>query len=410
MAVRLLPAIFTMTHPLWQAAHRPLFLCAALSALFAPVVWLFPGGLVADPVLWHLHELMFGMGGAAVGGYLLTALPSWTGAAPVSPQTVRALSFLWVLARLAFLWAEILPFGLLLSLALGYFGMLALVVARQLIAARAWPRLWSVAAISGLMLGNAVVLVDARGLLDTAAAPLGMALLFATLISIIGGRAVPAFTRSWLQQSAAPRHVRDSGALSGLAIAATALGGGLAMGGQPSAAGACLILAGAIQAARMTGWQSRRTRPYPALFMLHLAWVWVPVGLILPGVAMLRPDVMPQTAALHALTMGAMGSMILAISGRAAMGRHDRRLIAGRGLAAAFAMVWLASLLRVVSPFVPQGALEPVTVSAVMWMLGWAVFLWAYRPALQGPVPWPVLSARVSGRDVSPRYQQAPAS
>ncbi|SMX50640.1 NnrS family protein [Maliponia aquimaris] len=403
--MHLLPGLFTLSHSLWQAAHRPLFFCAALSALLAPVVWLLPDGWVTDTVHWHLHELVFGMGGAAVGGYLLTALPSWTGAGPVSPQCVRALTLLWVLARLAFLWFEILPFGLLLLLALGYFGFLALVVARQLIAARAWPRLWSVLGIAALMLGNSAVLADMRGLLDASTAPLGMVLLFATLISIIGGRSVPAFTRSWLQHTAGPQHMRDSRGLSALAITATVLGGGLAMGGQQAAAGACLLLAGILQCARMIGWHSRHTRHYPALFMLHLAWVWVPVGLILLGVAMLRPDVMPQTAALHALTMGAMGSMILAISGRAAMVRHDRKLIAGRGLAAAFALVWLAALPRVASPFTPEGVFDPITVSAAMWMLGWAVFLWAYCPALQGPVPWPVFSARVAGRDDPRRYQ-----
>ena len=96
--------------PLWQAAHRPLFFCAGLAALFSPAVWLWPGGLGADPLRWHLHELLFGMGGAAVGGYLLTALPNWTGAGRVSPQSVRALTLLWLLARLALPLAESLPF------------------------------------------------------------------------------------------------------------------------------------------------------------------------------------------------------------------------------------------------------------------------------------------------------------
>jgi uncharacterized protein involved in response to NO len=152
----------------------------------------------------------------------------------------------------------------------------------------------------------------------------------------------------------------------------------------------------------LAGWQTLRARHYPALFMLHLAWVWVPTGLILLGVAMLRPDVLPQSAALHALTMGAMGAMILAIAARAAMARLDDKPIAGRGLAVAFAPVWSAALLRVASPFIPWGWPDPVTASATMWMLGWAIFLWAYRPALQGALPWPILSARRRDTKVRP--------
>ena len=390
------------SHPLWQAAHRPLFFCAGLCAALAPAVWLWPGGFGTDPVRWHLHELLFGMGGAAVGGYLLTALPSWTGAGPVSPQNVRALTLLWVLARLALLWAKILPFELLLPLALGYFGLLAMVLARQLIAVRAWSRLWSVAAIVGLVLGDAVFLADLRGLHDASAASAAMVLLFASLITVIGGRAVPAFTRSWLEGFAPLRHVHDQETLSTLAIAGTVLGGGLALSGQDAAAGLFLLLAGVLQCVRLAGWQTLRARHYPALFMLHLAWVWVPTGLILLGVAMLRPDVLPQSAALHALTMGAMGAMILAIAARAAMARLDDKPIAGRGLAVAFAPVWSAALLRVASPFIPWGWPDPVTASATMWMLGWAIFLWAYRPALQGALPWPILSARRRDTKVRP--------
>ncbi|HOZ33904.1 MAG TPA: NnrS family protein, partial [Tabrizicola sp.] len=116
--------MLSLDHPLWQAAHRPLFFCAGLAALVAPAVWLWPVGLVADPLHWHLHELLFGMGGAAVGGYLLTAAPSWTGAGRVGPQSVRALTLLWLLARLALPLAESLPFGLILTMALAYFAAL----------------------------------------------------------------------------------------------------------------------------------------------------------------------------------------------------------------------------------------------------------------------------------------------
>lgn len=86
--------------------------------------------------------------------------------------------------------------------------------------------------------------------------------------------------------------------------------------------------------------------------------------------------------------------MILAIAGWAAMARQSGRLLAGRGLVWAFALVWLATLPRVLTPFVPPIWPDPVVASAALWMLGWSVYLWAYRRALQGPVPFPILSAQ----------------
>ena len=127
--------------------------------------------------------------------------------------------------------------------------------------------------------------------------------------------------------------------------------------------------------------------------MLHLAWVWLPVGLTLIAVALLRPDWLALPAALHALTVGAMGSMILAIAARAAMAREAGRLVAGRGFAIAFALVWLAACLRITAAVIPQGWPDPIKMSAAVWMLGWLIFLWSYRPALRDPLPWPILSA-----------------
>lgn len=382
-------------HPLWQAPFRPLFTGAAICALLVPLVWLWPGDMPADPRLWHLHELIFGMCGAALGGYLLTALPAWTG-----PQTGRIpsrvliwLGLLWLLARLALPLTESLPFGPQLAMALGYFILLAAVLARRLIAARLWGRLWVVGAILVMALGNALVLADLHGLLDATTLPMAMVLFFAALIGWIGGRAVPAFTRSWLQRRAAPPKLRDSPTIAVAALVATALGAGLVLGDMTEAAGACLILAGFLQAARLAGWHSRLARHYPALWMLHLAWLWLPCGLILLGTALMRPDLLAPGAALHALTMGAMGSMILAITARAAMARHDGMLIAGRALSLAFLLVWLSALPRVLAGLLPPDWPDPVRISALVWMLGWAVFLYGFRPALSGPLPAPVLSA-----------------
>jgi uncharacterized protein involved in response to NO len=333
--------------------------------------------------------LLFGMGGAAVGGYLLTALPAWTGGGGVSPRTLQALTLLWLTARLSAI--KVLPVWLLLPLGSGYFALLAVVLAHALLTAGAWSRLWSVAAVAALGLGSAAF---QAGMLSASMVPAAMVFLFALLIGGIGGRAVPAFTRSWLQKEAPLHQLRDRRLLSLMAQAATALGGGLVLAGQETPAGICLLTAGTIQGLRLASWHPLSARRYPALSLLHLAWAWLPIGLILMGTALLRPDLLPPATALHALTMGAMGMMILAISGRAAMERRGGRLMVGRGLAVAFILIWLATALRVLAPFLIGIGTDPIMASAALWIAGWAAYLWALRPALQGEPAWPVFSAR----------------
>ncbi|HEX9857238.1 MAG TPA: NnrS family protein, partial [Paracoccaceae bacterium] len=305
----------------------------------------------------------------------------------------RALALLWLLARASLALAGHLPFGLLLAGALAYFVALSGVLGHHILAAR--TRRKAGLGLTGLALaaGDALFLANWFGSPGWADAPLVATLAFAFLISLIGGRAVPAFTQSWLEQTDAPALARDSRTLSLLALGGLISGALLALGDARGAAGLCLVGAGALQFAQMAGWHSLRARRSPALLMLHLAWLWLPLGLMLAGLALARPDLIALPAALHALTMGAMGTMVLAIMGRAAMARRRGTLIAGHGLTIAFALVWLAALLRVLAPFAPPEGPDPIRAAALLWMSGWALFLWAFRPALRGPVPRPVLGA-----------------
>lgn len=387
-----------LTHPLWQAAYRPFFFCTGFWALVAPTVWLWPGGLGRDPIGWHLHELIFGMGGAAIGGYLLTALPNWTGTDPVPPRRVRALTLLWCVSRLAWPSNGVLPYWLVLGLALGYFALLGTTVGFRIIKAGAWPRLFFLVAIAALSLAQAALLFG--HIRDRTVVPqaLTSVLILACLLSIVGGRAVPAFSESWRRQSAASGRIGILPALVAAPALLIALAAFLLLYSRNDLAGWLLIGASGLQFLNTMGWRILRARPYPALLMLQAAWLWLPAGLSLLGGGLLRPQILAPTTALHALTMGAMGSMILAISARAAMRRSGTRLLAGVGFSLAFGLVWTSPLIRLLPSNTALGAFNPVNVSAAVWMVGWAAFLWAFRPALHGDVPSPVLSARLSER------------
>lgn len=377
---------------MWQAPHRPLFLFAGIWALVTPAIWLVPDRYGLDPASWHFHELMFGMGGAAVGGYLLTSLPAWAKGAGVSPITTLILAVLWCVARFSFVQRTALPFPIFVIGTLAYFAFLGAFLARQFLRALLWRKMWVIAAVGGLGLLDLLLIVPFLDI-DISRTGTITALLFALLISLIGGRAVPAFTRHWLERERRPERITDRRSLAALSVVALIVGIILVGAAVPESAGVCLALSGVLHLMRIAGWRSLHAVRYPALLVLHLAWIWLPVGLLLVGLAMMRPTSMGPADALHALTMGTMGTMMLAIMGRPAMKRRDGRLLLGPKLALAFVLVWLAALIRVSAPVLAIDPLAMIPATALIWMSGWMLFLCGFLPALRGPVIRPVLSA-----------------
>ena len=377
---------------LWQAPHRPLFFFAGLWALTAPLAWLLPAGFGLEPLAFHRHELLFGMGGAAVGGYLLTALPAWTGKQPVDSRITGLLCLLWLLARLSFALSGHLPVTAHILGSSAYFALLATFLVISILGARLWNRLWTVLVVTALGTAEAFLAWpgDSGGTTDGP-------LLFALIISLVGGRAVPAFTRHWLGRTNPGTRLTDIPGPHVVALVLVLASLLAILCGWDQEAGFCLILSALLQLVRLAGWRSRQVLLYPALFILHLAWLWLPIGLALTGLALSAPGIIDRASALHGLTMGAMGSMMLAVMARAAMVRENGRLRLGRRLALAFALVFLSAALRIVAPLLPIDWLDPATAPAVTWMLGWLLFLLAYARALRGPVERPVLSATMVG-------------
>lgn len=377
---------------LWQAPHRPMFLLAGFWAFAAPAVWLLPESFGLNRAVWHSRELLFGMGGAAVGGYLLTAMPAWTKRGPVSPLASVTITILWFAARFTAFFGDYLPMAVRLVAVSTYFAGLAAILGYNLVSARAWNRSWTI--IGPIGLGGAVILSTSGYSAETATEIVStVPMLFAVLIILIGGRAVPAFTRRWLERTGASASVGDWPALSYAAIIVILMAGGLGANEQEIAKGLLLILSAILLLGRTMGWRSVKAMRYPALFLLHAAWLWTPAGLWLAGLASIFPDQILSSSALHAQAMGAMGTMILSFMMRPAMVRRGDRLIVSRTMAGAFVLVWLAALIRVSASWLPVMSADPVVLAAGCWIAGWALFLRAYLPALRGPVPRPVFSA-----------------
>jgi len=374
---------------IWQAPHRPLFFLAGLWALVAPAVWLLPEGVQPDKVSWHRQELLFGMAGAAAGGYLLTALPAWTKKGPVSPGVTMFATVLWCVARLTTALSQHLPAVVIAIGASAYFVFVAGVLAHGIASSRAGRGIWAPFAMVLIGLLSLLWLDGEASHLTADSAPR----VFLVLIILIGGRAVPAFTQSWIARSNIGDRIRNQPKLSYLAIVGIISAAWFSAAEQTQAEGIALVLSGLALVLQMSGWPCLRVRRYPALFILHVGFAWTPAALLLTGLAIIFPDQLPVAAALHSATMGAMGTMMAAVMMRAAMARDGDMLLLSRTMACAFALICVATMVRVLAGWIGGAYFDPIIAAAACWMLAWGLFLIAYMPALSGPVPRPVLSA-----------------
>ena len=368
-----------------SAGFRPFFLLAALFAAAAVPVWLaaythgyaVPGVLPA--MLWHAHEMIYGYGLAAVTGFLLTAIPNWTGRLPIAGVPLAALAVLWMGGRGAMFTSPVAA----AAVDLAYTVVLAAVVAREVIAAQRFHNLPVVGTLVFLLAGNALVHLHALDIAYTAALGnrMGIATLVA-LISLIGGRIVPSFTRNWLArmrpQAAVPApHDRVDTACLLVIVAAL-----IAWVAAPDSTitGAIAIAGGVAAAVRLARWRGLATFREPLLFILHVGYAWVAIGLLLVGVNVLTAFV-PPGAPLHALTAGAVGTMTLAVMTRASLGHTGRTLVAGPGTVAIYVCITLAAVLRVAAPLTPSPVIA-TSLAGVAWTAAFALFVLIYGPLL----------------------------
>lgn len=373
------PALFGM-------GFRPFFLFAAVWAALAIPLWIaaFAGLLPATAFSrdWHVHEMLFGYLGGVIAGFLLTAVPNWTGRLPVSGAPLAALFGLWGAGRIAMLLqAELGAVAAVIDSA--FLFALAAIVAREVLAGKNTRNL----AVSLLVavLGAANVLWH-LGAANTEAPLLAERIglgVVAMLVALIGGRIVPSFTRNWMAKRQMTPEPAPASGYDVLVLMMTALGL-LSWVAAPFSvfAGASLTLAGALNAVRLMRWRGWRTSAEPLVLVLHLGYAWLPLAFALMGLAILAPAAIPSTAGVHALTAGAFGVMTLAVMTRASRGHTGRALTAPAGTQLIYALVNLGALMRVAAAFVSADPLPLLLVSTVCWSGAFALFAILYAPLL----------------------------
>ncbi|MEQ8397562.1 NnrS family protein [Thalassobaculum sp.] len=378
-----------------EVGLRPFFLAGAAWAAIALGIWLAalagavaPGGDTYGPLIWHAHEMIYGFAAGIGGGFLLTAVPSWTGQPKLLGFGLAALVGVWLLGRIAMLMPDVVGVAVVASLDLGFLAVLTSRTAWQVRVARNWRNLPMVAGPAALLVGNAMVHADAAGLLDgggTLGNRVGLAAMI-LLITLIGGRVIPAFTRNWLVGNGygVPLPVEPGRFDAAVLLATVATFAAWLAWPEALVTGALAGLVAVGHMLRLARWRGWRTGVEPLVWVMHLGYLWVAIGFAFMAIHALAPDTVPQAAVQHAFGVGAIGTMTLAMMTRATLGHTGRALTADRGTAVIYLLVTAASVLRVTAALVPTVSTPMIDWSGVGWVLAFGLYLALYAPKLCG--------------------------
>ncbi len=381
-----IPAIFSI-------GFRPFFVAGALFAgLGVPYwVWIFVGHGAAPPVFtpiaWHAHEMLYGYLAAVVTGFLLTAMPNWTGLPPLRGAPLAALFALWVAGRIAIAMAAHLDARMVAVIDVAFLAVVALVLARDVVRSKSWSNLSSVAVIAVFAGGNALCHWPPAWAADSAmgignATGVAAAIL---LISLVGGRVIPAFTRNWLAAHNPGRLPIQYSRFDSLvlAVGACTLIAWFVAPRASTVTGA-LALAGVLHGVRLTRWAGDRARREPLVLVLHVGYAFVPLGFLLLAASGVTSAI-GESAALHAWTAGAIGVMTVGMMTRVGLGHCGRPLVADRFTQAMYAAVVLAALVRIAAGLLPPMTVALLEIASAAWMLALLGFVVRYGPMLLTP-------------------------
>lgn len=366
---------------------RPLFLLAGIYAVLSVGLWLpeFEGEIhvptTFSPVAWHAHEMLYGYLVAAVSGFLLTAIPNWTGRLPFQGRPLALLVGLWIAGRIAI--AISAHIGWVLAMLVDCSFLLAFVgvTSREVLAGKNFRNLRVVALVSVLLIGNLTFHLEAH---RSGNADYGIRIGIAgmvMLVMVIGGRIIPSFTRNWLARQTDGRMPIAFNRFDAAAIGISAIALlGWVVSPLAQATGILLLAAGLAQLARLARWAGDRTWRDRLVLVLHIAYLFVPAGFLL--LAASDRFGVPPSAGIHAWTIGAMASLTLAVMTRATLGHTGRLLSASPATQFIFGSIVVAALLRIgATLYIAQGNVL-LHLSALAWILAFVVFAAIYGPML----------------------------
>ena len=373
--------------PLLSYGFRPFFLLAGLLALVAMVGWI--GALALGwevggsygALNWHAHEMLFGYASAALAGFMLTAIPNWTGRLPVSGTPLLALVLVWIAGRLAMAVPDVL--GPVPSAVVdgAFLPVMAAIAGREIVAGRNWKNLKILGGLTALSLANAAFHVSVFVGGEALAASRATVGIYIVLIALVGGRIVPSFTRNWLAKAgsaALPRPYShfDTVAIVGLAAACASW----VVAGESAAAAVVALVAAGLNAVRLWRWVGWRTTEEPLLLVLHVGYAFIPIGMLC--VALSELGFVSAPSALHVLTVGAIGVMTFAVMTRASLGHTGRSLTASLSTSIAYLALIVAAVVRPFAELLPEAYHLLLELAGGAWIVAFALFVIEYGPIL----------------------------
>ncbi len=377
---------------LFNYGFRPFFLLAGVYAIITLLIWLYTllGGawfsITLPAYLWHGHEMLFGFVAAAIAGFLLTAVPSWTGERGFSGLPLIILVSVWLAGRLVFIFYPYVHPVIITMIDLAFFPVLGFMLAPSLLRGKSRNLVFLLFLVV-LFVANLIFHI---AILRNNPGFAGYGLMFGInivllIITIIGGRIVPAFTLSAVRRTDDTFAIMPFPALDRAAILSMVLVLIVDLIWPHSiTAGWLAIIAAVIHAVRLSRWKTWRGLGEAIVWILHLAYAWVIIGFFLKGLFLLTGSLY-ASAWLHAFTTGAFAGMILAVMTRAALGHTGRPLIAAPLTVAAYLLITLSAIVRVVSPVFAEDYLNSIAVSGTLWIAAFVLFLVVYTPILIAP-------------------------
>lgn len=376
---------------LWALGFRPFYWLASVFGAISVGVWALQAsgwlrGAYLDGPLWHAHEMLFGYALAVIVGFLLTAGRNWSGRDTPTGPALAAMALLWLAGRVLVLspwgWAAA---GVNVAFPL----VAAAVLARAFIPARVRRNYFFILLLVALALASAAVHGQRLGLWQ-APAWIGLQLgldVVLFIVVVMAGRVIPMFTNNGVPGAQATRRPWLETAALGAVLAVLAAD---AMRLPPPLTATVLALAAGLHAMRLALWQPWSTLRAPLVWVLHLAYAWIPLHLALRAMAVLGGPVSASIAT-HALTVGAIGGMTIGMMTRTTKGHTGRPLRADRWDVTCYTLIALAAAVRVLVGWAwPEVYGASLLASAAFWSAGLGLFAWRY---------WPVLSrARIDGR------------
>lgn len=375
------PAVFSF-------GFRPFFLFSAVWAALAVPIWIVSftlgDGMIgaADGRVWHIHEMLFGYLSGVIAGFLLTAVPNWTGRLPVTGAGLAGLFALWLAGRAAGFApaAFATPASIVDSAFLVVF---AAVIWREVLAARNRRNLPVCLMVT--MLAAANVAFHLQGVLPAIGpgAERAAVAVIIGLVALIGGRVIPSFTQNWTSAQGIAARPAPFGGFDKATLALTAVAlAAWVVAPFALSTGILMTFAGVVNAVRLFRWRGWLVRREALVWILHAGYAWVAVGLLLLGLSAIAPTGVPFTAGIHALTAGAMGVMTLAMMTRATRGHTGRPRVADRSTTLIYAAILLAAAVRVCAPFQVEWSPALLGVSVILWSSAFLGFALAYGPML----------------------------